>query len=107
MTNGLQDREKAMELKFQHDRELDFKVRARAQKKLALWVGELLGYESTELEIYAQKKLNAFIKTPDDNKVLQEMSAELDQKGHMYTLHQMKKLLEEYVCDVRQELRSS
>ena len=44
------DREKAAEAKFSHDQETDFKVMARRNKLLGLWVAEYLDIVGDEAE---------------------------------------------------------
>jgi len=48
------DRERRFENKHAHDEELAFKIHARRNKLLALWVAELLGMEGTRAEEYAR-----------------------------------------------------
>ena len=47
------NREQAFESKFAHDEELDFKAKARRNRQLGLWAGELMGLEGDHLEQYA------------------------------------------------------
>ena len=38
-----EEREKSSERKFQHDQELNFKIKARRDKLLGLWAAQCLG----------------------------------------------------------------
>jgi hypothetical protein len=50
---GFDEREKAIEAKFEHDEEMAFKVRSRRRKLLGLWAAERLGLNGAEAEAYA------------------------------------------------------
>lgn len=47
------DKEKAAENKFAHDKELEFKAHARAHKLLGLWAAGKMGFSGAAAEDYA------------------------------------------------------
>lgn len=55
--SGFDEREKAFEAKYHVDEELAFKVNARRDKLLGLWVAEKLGLTGAEAEAYARAVL--------------------------------------------------
>lgn len=107
MSKGLREREEALERKFQHDREIEFKVKARAQKRVALWAGEQLGLTEIELETYAQRKLNEFVRERNEEMIIAEISNELERKDVKYSVHQLSKMLEYYAQEARKEMLKS
>ena len=54
MNTQFSDREKGFEAKFKLDQETAFKVEARRNKLLGLWLAEKLGLPETEHEAYAK-----------------------------------------------------
>ena len=57
--NGFDDREKGFEAKFHVDEELAFKVTARRDKLLGLWVAAHLGLAGRDAENYAADIVDA------------------------------------------------
>jgi hypothetical protein len=49
------DREKAFELKWEHDEEIAFKVRSRRRKLLGLWAAQRIGLAGADAEAYANQ----------------------------------------------------
>ncbi len=50
---GFDEREKAIEAKYEHDEEVAFKVRSRRRKLLGLWAAGRLGLTGPDAEAYA------------------------------------------------------
>ncbi len=75
------DREKAQELKFEHDEELRFKARARKNKLLGLWAAELMGKSGAAAEAYAKEIVMADFEKPGDHDVVHMLMHDLAAAG--------------------------
>ena len=75
------DRKKAFEAKFQRDQELQFKVKARRNRLLGLWVAEKLGLEGSDAEAYAKDVVVSDFTEPGDDDVLRKVTGDLHGKG--------------------------
>ena len=56
--NTFDERKKAFEAKFLQDEDLKFKLRARRNKKIAVWAAELVGKTNDEKYISNRLRLN-------------------------------------------------
>lgn len=74
-------REKAEEKKFALSSEAAFKVNARRNKLLGLWVAELLGLHGTEAEAYAKTVVMADFDEPGHEDVIRKVTGDLKAKG--------------------------
>lgn len=93
------DREKGFESKWALDEELSFKVHARRNKLLGLWVAELLGLKENEADAYAKEVVKSDFQEAGDEDVFQKIDADLKERGVDVSEHrirrQMQDLLEE------------
>ena len=64
--NTFDERKKAFEAKFLQDEDLKFKLRARRNKKIAVWAAELVGKTNDENYIKEVRESN-LIKPGDDD----------------------------------------
>lgn len=71
---AMNDREKAFENKFAHDAELQFKVNARRNKLLGLWVAEKLGKTGADAEAYAKEVVMSDFEKPGFDDVLHKIN---------------------------------
>ncbi len=71
---AMNDREKAFENKFAHDAELQFKVNARRNKLLGLWVAEKLGKTGADAEAYAKDVVMSDFEKPGFDDVLHKIN---------------------------------
>ncbi len=74
-------REKAFEAKFQKDQELQFKVTARRNKLLGLWVAQQLGLEGGDAEAYAKEVVASDFEEPGDDDVLRKVMHDIEAKN--------------------------
>lgn len=75
------DREKGFETKYQRDQEFQFKVTARRNKLLGLWMAEKLGLAGAEAESYAKDVVVADFEKPGDDDVVEKVMADVAAKG--------------------------
>ena len=101
------DREKALEGKFGHDMELQFKARARKNKMLGLWAAGLMGKKGDEAENYARDIVMADFEKPGHHDVVHTLMRDLDADGKPTEEHtirrQGERLLAEAVKQVMTE----
>ena len=79
--NVFDDREKAFEAKYHVDEELAFKVNARRDKLLGLWVADKLGLTGPDAEAYARAVLEADFADPGHAAMLKKLSGDLEAKN--------------------------
>ncbi len=75
------DREKGYEAKYKHDQEALFKITARRNKLLGLWVAEQLGKTGADAEAYAKEVVAADFEKPGDDDVIVKVLKDLETKG--------------------------
>lgn len=79
--NSFDDREKSFENKFAHDAELQFKVEARRNKLLGLWVAGLLGKSGDDATAYAAEVVKSDFEEAGDEDVFRKVSGDIDGKA--------------------------
>lgn len=77
--SNFDDREKAQEAKFAHDAEFAFKIEARRNKLLGLWVAGLLG--NADAEAYAKEVIAADFEEAGDEDVYRKIAGDLKAGG--------------------------
>ena len=71
------DREKSFEKKFAHDEELQFKINARKNKYLGLWVSQILGYDPKKEKEYIESVIKADFEEAGDEDVFRKLKSDL------------------------------
>ncbi|MGH1405638.1 MAG: DUF1476 domain-containing protein [Rhodomicrobiaceae bacterium] len=104
--NNLNDREKAFEAKFAHDEELRFKVDARRDKLLGLWLAEKMGKTGDEAESYAKEVVIADLKEAGDADVIEKVMADIKEANLSITEDEIVKKLSEFFVTAGEELAS-
>ncbi|MBC6402829.1 MAG: DUF1476 domain-containing protein [Hyphomonadaceae bacterium] len=69
---------KASEKKFVLEAQQEFKAESRRNKKLAVWVGELLGKSEKETKSYVTEVIMADMEEAGDEDVFRKIRADLD-----------------------------
>ena len=98
------DRQKNFEQKYKHDRELEFKVNARRNKLLGLWVADQMGLPGDEKEAYAKSVVMADFEKPGDSDVVDKVLADLKAKGVEMTEHRLRKHMDELLATAKQQV---
>lgn len=75
------NREKGHELKFAKDEELNFKITARRNKLLGLWVAEKLGKKDAAAIAYAKDVVAADFEVTGDSDVIDKVIKDLGNAG--------------------------
>lgn len=103
--SSFDDREDKFEKQFAHDQALQFKVEARRNKLLGLWVADLLGLEGSKAEEYAKSVIIADLEEPGDEDVFRKVRADLDAAEVEQSDHQIRRQLEDLLGEAKKQLR--
>ena len=79
--DSLDKRKNASETKFVLEAEQKFKAEARRNKKLALWVAELLGKNEDDAKAYVGTVIMADMEEAGDDDVFRKVRADIDAAG--------------------------
>ncbi len=101
---GFDDRKKDAERKFQHDEEFRFKVMARRAKLLGQWVAGQLGLKGAEADAYAKSLVVEDMSKPGDDDIVGKAMADLKAKGVDASEHRIRKELEGFTVQAREQL---
>ena len=89
------NREKAAENKFSHDKELEFKATARRNKLLGQWAAGLMGMEGEAVDAYARTVIEADFEEAGDDDVFRKVRGDFDAKNIDQSDHQIRRTMEE------------
>ena len=98
------DREKAFEDKFKHDQELQFKVEARRNKLLGLWVAELMGRAGDAAASYAKEVIASDFEEPGDGDVVRKVMGDLEKAEIEMSEQRLRKKMEEFMVEAKQQV---
>ena len=98
------DREKAHELKFEHDEELRFKARARKNKLLGLWAAQLMGKSGAAAEAYAKDIVMADFEKPGDHDVVHTLMHDLAAAGKPTEEHTVRRQGERLLAEAMKQI---
>ena len=76
-----EDRKKGQESKYAHDQEMRFKITARRNKLLGLWLAEMFGLTGEAADAYAQEVVVADFERPGDDDVVEKVLADCKERG--------------------------
>lgn len=98
------DREKAFEDKFKHDQELQFKVEARRNKLLGLWVAELMGRAGDDAASYAKDVIASDFEEPGDGDVVRKVMGDLEKAEIEMSEQRLRKKMQELMAEAKQQV---
>ena len=97
MADQFNQREKGYEAKFKMDQETSFKVEARRNKLLGLWLAEKLGLPESQYADYAKEVVISDLEEPGDEDVIRKVMKDIADKGAAVTETDIRSKLEEYM----------
>ena len=100
------DRKKAAENKFSHDKELEFKATARRNKLLGQWAAKLIGMEGEEIDAYAIQVIESDFEEAGDEDVYRKIAGDLETADVEQSEHQIRKQMEELLVTALDQVRS-
>ena len=95
----MSDREKGFETKFKMDQETEFKVEARRNKLLGLWLAEKLGLPQSQHDSYAQEVIIADFEEPGVEDIIRKVMKDIEQHGANITDSDIRLKLDEFHKD--------
>jgi hypothetical protein len=98
------NREKAAEAKFSHDQETAFKMMARRNKLLGLWVAEHLGLSGDEADAYAREVVKSDFDRPGDEDVFEKVWADLQAKNVDLSEHRVRRHMTELLTEAERQV---
>jgi hypothetical protein len=98
------EREKAFENLFEHDQEIQFKVKARRNKMLGLWAAGLLGKSGADAEAYAKEIVLADFEKAGDRDVIHKLMKDLAAAGKPTEDHTILKQAERLLVAAKEQL---
>lgn len=102
--NSFDDRQKAFEAKFAHDEELRFKIEARRDKLLGLWLAEKMGKTGDAAAEYAKEVVISDLQEAGDEDVIAKVLADIDAAGLNINRDQIVTKLAEYMVEAGEQL---
>ncbi len=101
--SGCSDRERGQEEKFAREQDQEFRVHARRDKMLGLWVAEQMGLAGDEANAYAMTLVKADMREPGDDDVVQQALADLAEKGLSASEEEIRSQMAKFEAHVRAE----
>jgi hypothetical protein len=100
------DRNKKHESKFAHDGEMNFKVNARRNKLLGLWVAAKMGLQGVDAEEYARSITLADLEAPGDDDVLNKVLKDFANHNVNLTVSDVRIEMERLLTVARKQIMS-
>ena len=100
------ERKKGFEAKYKHDQETQFKVTARRNKLLGLWVAEQMGLTGPQAEEYAKSIVAADFEKPGDQDVVTKILADFKAKGIEMSEHRLRKHMDDLMKIATDQVRN-
>ncbi len=101
-----EDRERTFEQKYKHDKELEFKINARRNKLLGLWVAEQLGLPAADAEAYAKSVVQADFEKPGDADVVEKILKDCAAASLPMSEHRVRKEMTDLLPAARDQILS-
>ncbi len=96
MSDSFGDREKGFETKFKLDQEAEFKVEARRNKLLGIWLAEKLGISDSGAEEYANTLVVVDMQEPGFEDVIRKCLADIEKHGANVSEQGLRQKIEEF-----------
>lgn len=103
---SFKDRQTGEEAKFAHDQQSEFRIVARRNKMLGLWVAEKLGLSGTAADEYATSVIKADFEEAGDADVVRKVLADLGAGSVEVSEREVRARLAEFLETARAAIRS-
>ena len=100
------DREKGFEAKYKNDQETLFRITARRNKLLGLWVADQLGKSGAEADAYAREVVESDFEKPGDDDVIVKVLKDLQGKGIDFDMDTIRKKLVRFGEEARAQIEA-
>ena len=102
--SGFDERQKSFEKKMVLDAEQEFKLQARRNKLLGLWVAKKLGKSDEEASEYAMAVIKADMEEDGDEDVFRFVKQELIAGGESLSDAQIREKMDVFLTEARAQL---
>ncbi len=99
-------REKSFEAKYAHDQETLFKIGARRNKLLGLWMAEQLGLDGADEDAFAKQVIASDFEKPGDEDVFEKVWADVQGKGLDLSEAQVRQQMQDLLEVARDQVTS-
>ena len=106
MSGAFDKREKGFESKWAHDEDLKFKVYARRNKLLGVWVAGQIGLAGAGADAYAKDVIAADFEKPGDDDVFEKVRRDLDAKKVALSDHLLRKKMDELLDEAKRQIEA-
>lgn len=106
MSGAFEKRGKGFESKWAQDEALKFKVYARRNKLLGVWVAGQLGLSGAAVDSYAKEVVAADFEKPGDDDVFDKVRRDLDAKKVALSDHLIRKQMEELLDEAKNQIEA-
>ena len=100
----LDERKKGFEGKFVRDQELEFKILARRNKYLGVWVAEKLGLSGDSVQEYTSEVLKSDLEEEGDMDVFRKVRKDFDDKGIAITDDELRQNMDLFLLQAKEEI---
>lgn len=104
MAEVFRDREKAFEAQFGHDQDLAFRIRARGNRMLGLWVAEALGIAGGGAEEYARSLVTVALEKAGEEGVIRKILTDFQERDVDMTEARLKVKVEKIMTEARDSI---
>ena len=103
--SGFDERQKSEERKFAHDAEMRFKITARRDKLLGLWVAQtLLGKSDDDAESFAREVVKANFEKPGDDDVVEFVLNSVSGTDADLSEHRLRHKMDELMREAEEQI---
>ena len=104
MSETFTGRQKGFEAKFKMDQETEFKVNARRNKLLGLWLAVKLGLPESHHDSYAKEVIVADLEEPGDEDLMRKVMKDIEQNKANITDSDIRQKLDEFHKDAIEQI---
>ena len=106
MVEVFNERKKGFEAKFKMDEEMEFKVSARRNKLLGLWLAEKLGLSESEHDAYATEVVLSDLEEPGIEDIIRKVMNDIENHGANLSESEVRLKLDEFFGIAAKEIAS-
>ncbi len=100
----LDERKKGFEGKFARDQELEFKILARRNKYLGVWVAEKLGLSGDSVQEYTSEVLKSDLEEEGDMDVFRKVRKDFDDKKISISDDELRQSMDQFLLQAKEEI---
>ena len=100
----LDERKKGFEGKFARDQELEFKILARRNKYLGVWVAERLGLTGDSVQEYCSEEVKSDLEEEGDMDVFRKVKKDFDDRQISITDDELRQSMDQFLLQAKEEI---